>query len=313
MHTFTIGTLYSNEEIYTTLGVGNAGGVRTNTAQDGSVRRLVIMTSLPDARQIAENPYHDRIEGEVLTYTGAGRKGNQNLAGPNARIPQQTSHGFPIYAFMLMKSRRDSSQGPKRWAFLGLLQYLRHYPETQRDAAGTERRAWIFEMRICSEPAEIPVSADANIMAHLIASRPPAQDEQEVVGDLNQGHERSREEQTAIESVRAKLLTFEPRQFEFFLKDLLAHCGFERIEVTKFSQDGGIDVNAYPGTLSWPIRSPYPASSQAMAALGWSKGSRGVAWQPPATRTWLYCNDEPLFPCRHRRIRRKWQGSDRVG
>jgi restriction endonuclease len=252
---FDVGMLYSNEEIYASLRVGNAGGVRIKTARGGSVRRLVIMTAVPDARQLAENPYHDRIEGDVLIYTGAGRTGNQNLAGANQRIPQQITDGFPIYGFMLMKSRRDASQGSKRWTFLGLLQYLRHYPEAQRDVAGKERRAWVFEMRICNDPARIPIVADVACMERLMSARPSDGDELEVVGKLPQGEEQSREEQVAIEATRARLLACEPRPFEFFIKEVLSHSGFEKIEVTKYSQDGGIDVHAYPGRLSWPIRS----------------------------------------------------------
>jgi hypothetical protein len=132
---FSIGTLYSSEEIQNSLEVGNAGGVRMSIAEDGSVRRAVILTSIPTARQLSENPYHDRIENDVLVYTGAGREGDQTLGGVNKRLPQQMDVNFPAYGFVLVKSRRDPSLGPKRWRFLGLLEYLRHYPDSQADTA----------------------------------------------------------------------------------------------------------------------------------------------------------------------------------
>ncbi len=57
-----------------------------------------------------------------------------------------------------------------------------------------------------------------------------------------------------IEQIRRQMLSFEPRRFELVIEDLLVQSGFEHVEVTKYSQDGGIDVNARPGQLCWPMR-----------------------------------------------------------
>ena len=54
-----------------------------------------------------------------------------------------------------------------------------------------------------------------------------------------------------IEQVRGKLLAMEPRNFEFFIKDLLVHCGFSNVCVTRFTADGGVDVNARTGGRIW--------------------------------------------------------------
>jgi restriction system protein len=54
-----------------------------------------------------------------------------------------------------------------------------------------------------------------------------------------------------IEQVRSKLLAMEPRNFEFFIKDLLVHCGFSDVCVTRFTADGGVDVNARTGGRIW--------------------------------------------------------------
>ena len=130
-----IGQLYSNEEIFSSLKVSNAGGIRVSL-QDNAVLRAVIMTSVQGVHSAAENPYHDRLEAGVLTYTAAGRLGQQTLAGANNRLIEQKTFNFPIHGFVLIASRRDSSVGPKRWRYLGLLEYLRHYPDTQLDAEG---------------------------------------------------------------------------------------------------------------------------------------------------------------------------------
>jgi HJR/Mrr/RecB family endonuclease len=54
-----------------------------------------------------------------------------------------------------------------------------------------------------------------------------------------------------IEQVRGKLLAMTPKSFEFFVKDLLLLCGFTDVCVTRFSADGGVDVNAKAGSRIW--------------------------------------------------------------
>ena len=76
---FKIGQLYSNEEIFKTLKVANAGGIRLSI-QEKAVMRATIMTSAQDFHITGENPYHDRLEKDILTYTAAGKVGEQTLA-----------------------------------------------------------------------------------------------------------------------------------------------------------------------------------------------------------------------------------------
>jgi HJR/Mrr/RecB family endonuclease len=56
-----------------------------------------------------------------------------------------------------------------------------------------------------------------------------------------------------LESIRGKLLSLDTREFELFIKGLLQHCGFANVYATKFSADGGVDVNAKAGTAMWAI------------------------------------------------------------
>jgi hypothetical protein len=253
---FEVSKLYSNEEIYKSLSVGNAGGVRVKTNPSGQVERLAIFTSAPTARQLAENPYHDRIEEDVLIYTGAGRAGDQSVSGPNARIVQQQDKPFPIYGFAQMGNRRDASMGNKRWAFLGLVEYLRCYRERQMDSLGKWRNVWVFELRVHSSPAVIRKVSDQEQMGRLLANRASSYnlEDREVVSPVVSGEQAMGFDLAALEPIRRKLLAYEPRQFEHVIHCLLEQSGFEHVEVTKYSQDGGIDVNARPGLRSWPIR-----------------------------------------------------------
>ncbi|MEX2015785.1 MAG: hypothetical protein WD873_04040 [Candidatus Hydrogenedentales bacterium] len=234
LDSFEIGKLYSNEEIYRSLSVGNAGGVRAKTEKLGKVERLVVMTSVPSARQSRENPYHDRIEGDILIYTGAGREGDQTVSGSNARIVEHANTPFPIYGFILMGSRRDPKLTKKRWAFLGLLEYLRCDRERQIDANGEWRNTWLFELHVHSGISPIKKVDDNRIMADVLAScRSEVDQEREVINPAASDETSSRAKDYALlESVRRRLLSYEPRQFEHFLYDMLSQSGFQKVEIT---------------------------------------------------------------------------------
>ena len=245
-----VGQLYSNDEIFRSLKVSNAGGIRLSL-QNKAVLRAIIMTSLQGLHGTGENPYHDRLEEGILTYTAAGKLGQQTLAGVNNRLIEQKAFNFPIHGFVLVANRRDRSVGPKRWKYLGLLEYLRHYPDTQLDADGKVRRVWLFEFRIHRERQILPLAIEAEISNQTLTTSRlrivnNSDDEIVDVGDYQQTDNIER-----IEQVRSKLLAMEPKNFEFFVKDLLVHCGFSDVCVTKFSSDGGVDVNAIVGSRLW--------------------------------------------------------------
>lgn len=256
---FQVGTLYSSQEIQAALGVGNAGGIRISMATDGAVRRAVVLTSVPTARQLSENPYHDRIENDILVYTGTGRQGAQTLGGINRRLPQQLDTGFPVYGFVLVGSRRDPSIGSKRWRFLGLLEYVRHYPDSQTDTEGKPRDVWLFELRIHAQPEVVNVADDETLNAHMLmesrAAGSQSGDDREVGrSSLVVPAGAPEHDPTVIEGIRARLLAKPAEGFEHFIKDLLLATGFVDVSVTKYSQDGGVDVNAYCSASMWPVK-----------------------------------------------------------
>jgi hypothetical protein len=256
---FVVGDHYDHESIYTALGIGNAGGIRCSKDSSGHVRRLALFTAMPTAKLMKENPYCDRLEGNTLVYTGAGQIGDQMHGGINKRIAEQPHEKFPIYCFMLMGSRRDRSLGPKRWRFIGMLYLLRSYSERQIDSTGKERRALIYEFRVFDEPKTIFLSKDREVMTDLI--------EQHKDEDITNQDERAIEQPVhmpvastgthrfeEIEGMRARMMALQPAQFEHLVKDALVASGFEAVNVTRFSQDGGIDVIAKAGRWMWPVR-----------------------------------------------------------
>ena len=187
----------------------------------------------------------------IPTYTAAGKVGEQTLAGMNNRLIEQHDVKFPIHGFALVASRRDKSVGPKRWRYLGLLEYMRHYPDTQLDSDGKVRRVWLFEFKVHQEPQVVPIGLDSIISNQaIVESRTERYDRSD--DEIVDAEDRAGQaEQESIEQVRGKLLSMEPRQFEGFIKDLLVHSGFTEVCVTKYSADGGVDVNARVGRGVW--------------------------------------------------------------
>jgi hypothetical protein len=252
---FSVTSLYSNDEIYKSLGVGNTGGVRVKKLPTGEVQRIVIFTSIPTVRQIAENPYQDRIEGDILIYTGTGKAGGQTVSGPNARIIEQELHKFPIYAFIQVGGRRDMSIGVKRWGFFGLLEYLRCYQEEQTDAHNEKRTVWVFEFRVHTNPSNVPIADDVEIMRELLSDAPKNNDEdREVVNHIIHEDKKGDVDIAALEDTRKQLLACDPERFEHIISDILLCSGFDNVNVTRYSQDGGIDINARLDKRAWPLR-----------------------------------------------------------
>ncbi|MGA2739614.1 MAG: restriction endonuclease [Bryobacteraceae bacterium] len=245
-----VGELYSNEEIFKSLQVSNAGGIRLSL-RDKTVLRATIMTSVQDFHGTGENPYRDRLEGGVLTYTAAGKLGQQTLSGVNSRLAEQRTFNFPIHGFVLIASRRDKAVGPRRWKYLGLLEYLRQYPDTQLDADGQIRKVWLFEFKIHQEERVLPLSVETVVSSRILAASrllAQASDDDDIIDG---GSGLQTEGLGRIEHVRGRLLAMAPRNFEIFIKDLLLHCGFVDVCVTRFSADGGVDVNARVGGRIW--------------------------------------------------------------
>lgn len=246
---FRVGELYSNDAISSHLGVGNAGGVRPNLNADGSVRRLVLLTALPTARVAAENPYHDRVEGDVLVYTGKGLRGDQQPGGLNRRLTEQLDRPFPVWCFQQQFSRRKAGGGHDRWGFLGLLTLIRYHREQQLDAGGQLRTVWLFEFDIAGDLGAVAVEQD-----RLLATRP-------AFGRTNDSSEQAVERiepqagDDAVERTRSRLLGVHPAEFEHTVKRALDASGYREVTVTRYSQDGGSDVVASFGASGWPVSS----------------------------------------------------------
>ncbi|MGI8996953.1 MAG: restriction endonuclease [Pyrinomonadaceae bacterium] len=243
---FVVGGTYTNDQIRFALNVENLGGVRPSVDASSKLRHLAIMTAAQEyEKSTSDNPYHDRIENDILIYTAQGRTGNQDIAGRNKRVLEQYSKPVPFYCF--------SNEGKQMYKFLGLLELLRHHQEDQIDAKRELRRVWVFEFRIHNEITVVPLDHALELAATFFSTSRKAgfEEEREIVPlekaaaviEDSTGYE--------AEELRVRLMQIDPYRFEHLVKDVIELHGFKDVSVTSASQDGGIDVNAYVADSSY--------------------------------------------------------------
>jgi hypothetical protein len=227
---FEVGQFYTNDELRFSLGVENLGGIRPSLDARGRVRHVAILTSdLECDRNISENPYADRIEGNILTYTAAGRQGDQALTGRNKRLVEQYQNPTPFFGF--------ANVGRQRYRFLGLLQLVRHYRDVQSDGKGEIRNVWMFEFLIHSSPVIVRISDARETVREIFkttaqnvadASEPDAVPSDSVMGLAG----------PELERVRSSMLAIPPEEFERFIARLFELSGFTGVHTTPFQGDG---------------------------------------------------------------------------
>lgn len=126
---FKVGETYTNDQIRFALSLQNVGGIRPALDSKRNIRHVAIMTAAEDSGRLpSENPYHDRIEGNILIYTAQGREGDQVLADRNKRLVEQYDVPTPFFGF--------TNIGRQVYRFLGLLELLRHYQRKPRGQEG---------------------------------------------------------------------------------------------------------------------------------------------------------------------------------
>jgi len=238
---FKVGETYTNDQIRFALDLQNVGGIRPALDSKRNIRHVAIMTTVEESGRVPEeNPYHDRIEGNILIYTGQGREGDQVLTDRNKRLIEQYATPTPYFGF--------TNIGRQGYRFLGLLELLRHYQESQADKKGNLRKVWVFEFRIHDKPEVVPIedalSISASILAESRRENPVGSPEREVA-PLPDDHDGAEAAPVERETVRVRLFQFTPFDLEHFIKLVFERTGFVQVSVTRATGDGGIDVNAY--------------------------------------------------------------------
>jgi len=242
--TLKVGEHYSNDQIQYALEVANLGGIRPKI-KDKELDFIVLITSAEETKKTLRNPYADKIEGDVLTYTGAGLKGHQKISGVNKRLIEQKEKPVPILGFL--------KEAVNKYKFIGFLFLLRNYEDYQIDNQGNLRTVLLFEFQIFSDIPTLKIGVfNEPFLPFYSQFKKELLPEDMIIDSLLPEKSKDEiilpklDEETlkSIETLKKSLLTIDPYEFEVLMSKLIEHTGFMDVEVTKKSGDDGIDVNA---------------------------------------------------------------------
>ncbi|NCU41167.1 MAG: restriction endonuclease [Candidatus Moranbacteria bacterium] len=240
-----IGEHYSNDQIKYALEVSNLGGIRPKI-KDKELDFIVLITSAEETKNVIRNPYADKIEEDVLIYTGAGLKGDQEISGVNKRLLEQKDKPVPILGFL--------KEAVNQYKFIGFLFMLRNYQDYQLDNEGNLRKVWLFEFQIFSDISPLKIgNLNDSFLPFYNQFKKEILPEDTIIGSLFPEKYQDEiilprlDEKTlkSIELLKKNLLTINPYEFEVLMSKLIEHAGFMNVKVTKKSGDDGIDVNAF--------------------------------------------------------------------
>ncbi len=236
---FEVGQYYTNDQISYALEIGNSGGIRPKLNSQNELDFIVLFTSNEESKKTERNPYADRIEGNILTYTGAGLKGEQTISGVNKRILEQVDKPIPILGFV--------KEAVNKYKFLGFLLLLRYYQEYQLDHEGLMRKVLIFEFSIIPETPILNTVGFADLFTPLFTNfkKEIIKEDTIITNTIDSDLALNEiEELKSIEKLKSKLMIVDPYKFEIVVSNLISHVGFSDVKVTKKSGDDGVDVNA---------------------------------------------------------------------
>lgn len=127
---FQIGSIVSNEELYTEFSCGNMGGMRRSKANNC----LVLISDH------TKSLYDDKWYGSELHYTGMGKTGDQSLdSSQNKTLAESNVNGVDVFLFEVIE--------PSKYTYRGQVKLNGSpYQETQPDENGNLRKVWMFPL-----------------------------------------------------------------------------------------------------------------------------------------------------------------------
>lgn len=134
------GDTLSNREISRIFGVCAQRGVRYSGSLQKGIKHVVLITVLHKTpEESLRNPYNDRVEDDILLYTGEGRVGNQKMTRGNLALKRQMTEGYPIFVF--------EKKTPGKYVFLGRYIVSLVQRETQPDIKGQTRKVFLYKLK----------------------------------------------------------------------------------------------------------------------------------------------------------------------
>ena len=127
---FKVGEEVSHNDMRKAYGVGNMGGMRWSKTYNC----LVIVSDN------TKGLYEDKWYGDVLHYTGMGKKGDQKLISQNKRVYEARTTGVEIHLFEVLKDNE--------YTYRGIVELVEDpYQDTQTDEDKKLRKVWVFPIK----------------------------------------------------------------------------------------------------------------------------------------------------------------------
>jgi 5-methylcytosine-specific restriction protein A len=140
MPSFAVGSLVTNNEIMNEFGCGMMGGMRRSK----KTNTLVLVSDH------TKGFYDDKWYGEILHYTGMGKKEDQSInSAQNRTLAQSRTNGIAVHLFEVCI--------PKQYLYLGKVELCGEpFLDEQEDVDGITRNVWIFPIKPEVEGQSIP-------------------------------------------------------------------------------------------------------------------------------------------------------------
>lgn len=199
-------------------------------------------------------PFPKQVEIEVPLLNALVEFGGQ--ARPRDVYPV-VARSFPTLTAEEQEERLENYPSTRKWS--NMVQWARQRLVDAGELDGSQRGVWKITAagRARLEAEQSAVKQDGGLPGAL--ARLPAEGLRDLVN-------------TNVEETKSRLITelraLTPRAFEHFCKELLVRLGYRNVDVTRRSQDGGIDGHGdfRQGAIS--IRSAFQAKRWTENAVG---------------------------------------------
>jgi restriction system protein len=157
------------------------------------------------------------------------------------------------------EERLESSPSTRKWS--NLVQWVRQRLVELEQIDGSQRGVWrltaLGSERLARSNAQVPPEGRADDNPERLAITVPS------LRDLMNSNTEEIKKRLGFE-----LQELSPRSFEYFCRNFLSHLGFTTVEVTRTSQDGGIDGHGDFRQGAVRIRSAFQAKRLTKGVVG---------------------------------------------
>ncbi len=119
-------------------------------APQGGMRRSLRTNTLVLVSDHLKSVYEDRWLDDVFHYTGMGLRGDQDLNySQNKTLAESDTNGIDVHLFEVLEAGKYTYQGK-------MVLFEDPHEEVQPDADGTDRKVWVFPLKL-EDQSQTPI------------------------------------------------------------------------------------------------------------------------------------------------------------